>query len=468
MKKTIKLFALVLVAALAVTFGTKTTSMAKGGSVKSVTITKPTKKSTLTITRKDANVTKQLTVNVKTTGNASKAVTYKSSNTKVATVSSTGLITAKKKGTATITVTSKANKKKKDTLKITVKQAVTGVTASVKKPLATYKNVTTLVKGKTYTISAKITPSNANNKKVSYKSSKPSVAKVTAAGKISAKKVGTAKITVTAKDGSKKKTTFTVYVTKKIAKKVTSVTAKADKDTLKIGETAKITATIAPAKATCQKVAYGSNNEKVATVNATTGKVTAVAPGTATITVKALDGSKKTAKVKITVKETVTKVTFKKDAKVTATVKFTDKKTLESDVTTLLEQSGLKDGSTKQVTINGKVYTATYKDKKVTFDGKSISDITKDTATVEVTVGANASKFIAGLQLASFKAATYNETITIGKLTFTELKTGASKSSVKIGDKTYEFEVKDGSIYFSGDVKADLAGLEDVADIVVE
>ena len=50
-----------------------------------------------------------------------KKVTYKSSNTKVATVSSSGKITAKKKGKATITVTSKSNTKVKKTIKITVK-----------------------------------------------------------------------------------------------------------------------------------------------------------------------------------------------------------------------------------------------------------------------------------------------------------------------------------------------------------
>lgn len=50
-----------------------------------------------------------------------KKVTYKSSNKKVATVSSSGKITAKKKGKATITVTSKSNPKVKKKIKITVK-----------------------------------------------------------------------------------------------------------------------------------------------------------------------------------------------------------------------------------------------------------------------------------------------------------------------------------------------------------
>ena len=51
---------------------------------------------------------------------ASKAVTFKSSNTAVATVSAKGVVKAKKKGSATITAISKANKKVKAKCKITV------------------------------------------------------------------------------------------------------------------------------------------------------------------------------------------------------------------------------------------------------------------------------------------------------------------------------------------------------------
>lgn len=311
MKNITKKIALALALVLAMgTMSGVTTEAA--GSVKSVTITAPTKKSSYTITRKDKDVKKQLKVSVKVSGKASKAVTYKSSKPSVVSVSKTGLLTAKKAGKATITVTSKANKKKKDSVKITVKQAVTKVSASIKKPLASYNGVATLQAGKKYSMSAKVSPKSASNKKVSYKSSKSSVASVNSKGQITAKKPGTAKITVTAKDGSKQKATITVYVTKKVTKKVKSVKATADKTTLKIGETTTVKATVSPSKATCKKVAFDSSNEKVATVSATSGKVTAKAPGKTTITVKALDGSKKSTKVEITVKNNITAIAFEK------------------------------------------------------------------------------------------------------------------------------------------------------------
>ena len=59
------------------------------------------------------------------TGLKSTAVTYQSSNPGVASVSTTGFVTPKKKGTATITVTSKENKKVKATYQVTVRNLAT-------------------------------------------------------------------------------------------------------------------------------------------------------------------------------------------------------------------------------------------------------------------------------------------------------------------------------------------------------
>lgn len=63
----------------------------------------------------------------------------------------------------------------------------------------------TLNKGQTLQLKIKVTPKNAKNKKVTYKSSNKKIASVTSKGKIKGIKKGTATITVTAKDKSKKK-----------------------------------------------------------------------------------------------------------------------------------------------------------------------------------------------------------------------------------------------------------------------
>lgn len=120
--------------------------------------------------------------------NSQEKVTYKSSNTKIATVSSTGVITAKKVGKVTITVQSG---KQKATVTLTVKKAPA---------LKAIKNVPTkktITKGKTYTLKPQLYPSGAIAK-ITYTSSNKSVATVDSKGKITAKKKGTAVITVKA------------------------------------------------------------------------------------------------------------------------------------------------------------------------------------------------------------------------------------------------------------------------------
>ena len=114
-------------------------------------------------------------------------VKFTSSNKKVATVSSKGVVKAKKAGKTTITV-KVGNYTKK-------------VVIQVKKPsLKLAKSSATIKKGKTVKIKATATPSG----KVTYKSSNKKVATVTAKGVVKGKKKGTATITVTSNGVSKK------------------------------------------------------------------------------------------------------------------------------------------------------------------------------------------------------------------------------------------------------------------------
>jgi len=91
--------------------------------VKKVVITKKGSKKAIKKTQTlQKKKTLKLAATVKTTGGASKKVTWKSSNKKIATVSAKGVVKAKsKKGTVKITATSKADKTKKCTIKVKVK-----------------------------------------------------------------------------------------------------------------------------------------------------------------------------------------------------------------------------------------------------------------------------------------------------------------------------------------------------------
>ena len=80
---------------------------------------------------------------------------------------------------------------------------------------------------------------------------------------------------------------------------VSSITLNCESDTLEIGESKSITATVLPADATNKAVTWSSSNEAVAMVE--DGTVTAVAAGTATITAKTSDGTNLTATSIITV-----------------------------------------------------------------------------------------------------------------------------------------------------------------------
>lgn len=112
-------------------------------------------------------------------------VSYTTSNKKVATVNSKGVITAKAAGTAKITV--KAGSKK-NTITVTVPKTTTAKIENVPEEI-------TLKKNKTYMLKPELNPK-GSDEKITYTSSNKRVVSVSASGKITAKSKGTAVITV--------------------------------------------------------------------------------------------------------------------------------------------------------------------------------------------------------------------------------------------------------------------------------
>ena len=125
--------------------------------------------------------------------NAYSVINWSSSNTTVATVDQSGMITAKKLGRATITATATDGSGKSASCVVTV----TGVES-----ITLNKTETSMYIGDTETLTATIFPSDVINNNLSWTSSSNTVATVDQNGVVTAKAIGTATITATATDGS--------------------------------------------------------------------------------------------------------------------------------------------------------------------------------------------------------------------------------------------------------------------------
>lgn len=239
--------------------------------------------------------TYQLSVSVLPSNADERGVTFESSNTAVATVSASGLVTAKGPGTATITVTAKDGSGKKATCTVTVTQPVKGVTVS---PASVV-----IQKGNVQKLTASVVPANATNQELVYKSSNETVAIVSKDGIITGLNEGWATITVCSEENQAIYGTCTVKVGLPVY--VTKITLDTTNVTMWAGATRQLGVSIEPANADIKTVTYGSSNPDVATVS-NTGLITAKKKGTTTITVTAADGSGKSASCAVIVKQPVT------------------------------------------------------------------------------------------------------------------------------------------------------------------
>lgn len=176
----------------------------------SVTVTPPLipvssvtlNKNTLTL---ETGANETLIATVLPNNATNKNVTWSTDNGSVATVDSTGKVTAVSSGTATITVTSQFDSTKKDTCVVTVNKPVTSVTLN--------KNTLSLEVGGSETLIATVLPTDATNKNVIWSTSNNSVATVNSAGLVNAVSSGTATITATSQYDGTKKDTCVVTVT---------------------------------------------------------------------------------------------------------------------------------------------------------------------------------------------------------------------------------------------------------------
>ncbi|MBR4749381.1 MAG: Ig-like domain-containing protein, partial [Abditibacteriota bacterium] len=247
--------------------------------------------------------TKALTATVKPSNATNKTLIWSTSNSAVAAISPAGVVTANAAGSAVITV------KTKDggftaTCNVTVTDPVkvTGVSLN-------YASVN-LYAGKTVTLKATVTPSNATDKTLIWSTSDASVATISPAGVVTAKAAGSAVITVKTKDGG-----YTAACKVTVVDLIVNVTGVAlDTNFIKLekGASAALTATVKPSNASDKTVTWRTDDKSIATVSSS-GVVTAVGPGTTKVRVRTKDGGFE-AKCKIRVVISVTGVSLNKSS----------------------------------------------------------------------------------------------------------------------------------------------------------
>ena len=223
-----------------------------------------------------------LSATVCPTNATNKTISWRSSNTSVATVSG-GVVTAKARGYAYIYAEAQdgSGEYARCYVNVTEDILVTSVTVS---PSSKTMNI-----GASTYLYETVCPTNATNKCVEWCSNRTSVATVNPdTGLVIAQGAGTAKIRATALDGSGKYAECTITVKAPIP--VTDVEVCPTSLTMDVDDIEYLCASITPYNATNQTVTWCSSNEDVATVGLYTGKVTAKKAGTTTITATTADG----------------------------------------------------------------------------------------------------------------------------------------------------------------------------------
>ena len=254
------------------------------------------------LSKSKATIQKGKTLTLKATITPSdlpdKSVTWESSNTKVATVTSAGKVKGVKAGTTTITCTSNSTGAKA-TCKVTVGYVKLDKTEA------------TILKGKTTTLTATVYPSSLTDKSVTWESSNTKIATVTSAGKVKGVKVGTATITCTSNSTGLKATC-------KVTVENGLVTLNKTEAYVQKGKTMTLKATVSPETLTDKSVTWESSDKKIATVTKA-GKVKGVKYGTATITCTSVaTGAKATCQVTVgKVVVSISEVSIKKSRGIT-------------------------------------------------------------------------------------------------------------------------------------------------------
>ena len=241
--------------------------------------------------------TSKIKVDVLPSNATNKSVDWKSSNEKVAVVSSKGVVEAIGVGNAVVTVTTQDGNKSAN-VNVTVTKKVNNLDSVCK---------STLEKGsskKSYTltflqaINVKYFNDSLVNDLVTWSSSDPTIVKVDRKGNVLA--IGTGKAYVNVSCNNKVYERIEINAIKRDSVKANKITLSPSSLTINVGVTKSISATVTPKNASVKNLKWDSSDNTIAKVNSK-GQVTGVKAGKAKISVSTADGSA-TANMNVVVK----------------------------------------------------------------------------------------------------------------------------------------------------------------------
>ncbi len=254
---------------------------------------------------------------------------WRTSSSSRAKVSEDGVVTARKTGWVTITCRSKQSSKVRETREILI------VSASSPHKIDIGMTELTLNPGNSYQLTPEVLPSGKDGR-VTYKTSRSSVAAVNGSGVITARKAGTATITVTSK--ANKNVVAKLVVTVENLPEPKSLKITAPSSEVEKGDKIQLTAVPSPS-GTSAEVDWKSSNTDVARVSED-GVVTGRKGGVAIITATSKRNSKIKATYSIEVIDPESPTSIKLDAAV-ITMEIGEERKMKA---TVYPTSGVEDG----------------------------------------------------------------------------------------------------------------------------
>lgn len=237
-----------------------------------------------------------MSANILPENTSNKDIRWTSTNTDIAVVSESGLVSAIKEGDVQIIASTTDGSNLSAICEISVNSQFVSITQ-----IAISPSSVRLAVGETFNLEAQITPADATNKTINWSSTNSSVVTVDSYGQLTAKGVGSATIIASSQDGTNISATCNIEVFEPSVP-ISSITIVPVDITGKVGETYQLTATITPENASEKTLVWSSDNSTVASVDSD-GLISLHTKGNAVIKATASDGSGISATCAVVVEE---------------------------------------------------------------------------------------------------------------------------------------------------------------------